>query len=47
MSKFQIPSINDIEFEFKNENLMSQNFMEPVMRVEEEWKSNRDYQSII
>jgi len=45
-SKFQIPSIHEIEFDIKNENFMSQNMLEPVLR-EEEWKSQKDYQSII
>ena len=45
-SKFQIPSINEIDFDIKNENFISQNMLEPIMR-EEEWKSHKDYQSII
>ena len=45
-SKFQIPSINEIEFDLKNDNFMSQNMIEPVLR-QEEWKSQKDYQSII
>ena len=45
-SKLNIPSINEIDFDIKNENFISQNMLEPIMR-EEDWKSNKDYQSIM
>lgn len=47
MSRFAIPSINEIEFELRNDNLISNNLLDSVMRVEDEWRSNIiNYQSI-